>query len=271
MTGTEPQFIEVGSGAARRRIAFRREEGRDRTQPGLFWLSGFKSDMASTKATALAERAWEKGVDCVRLDYSGHGLSDGPFEEGTIGRWLEEAETVFTQISKGPQIVIGSSMGGHIALMLLKRLLVCAPQEAARITALVLIAPAWDMTEELMWRKFPESARKDLAENGVYYEPSNYGEPYTITRRLIEEGREHLLAREPFDPGRPVLILQGLMDADVPASHVRELETFLTGGHVRILEVPDGEHRLSRPQDLALLFQLIDEASEKASGATAGG
>lgn len=268
MTDTEPQFIEVGTGAARRRIAFRREEGRDRSRPGLFWLSGFKSDMASTKATALAERARQTDVDCVRFDYSGHGLSDGPFETGTIGRWLDEAETVFTRISKGPQIVIGSSMGGHIALMLLKRLVERAPEEARRIAALVLIAPAWDMTEELMWRKFPDAARNELAETGIYYEPSDYGEPYTITRQLIEEGRHHLLARQPFDPGRPVLILQGLLDRDVPAAHVCELETFLTGGHVRIREVPDGEHRLSRPQDLALLFQLIDEASEKASGST---
>jgi pimeloyl-ACP methyl ester carboxylesterase len=145
--------------------------------------------------------------------------------------------------------------------MLLKRLLENDPAEAARITALVLIAPAWDMTEELMWKQFPPDARRALETDGVYYEPSNYGEPYTITRALIEDGRAHLLARNPFDPSRPILILQGLQDPDVPASHVRELDKFLTGGRVRITEVPDGEHRLSRPQDLALLFQLIDEAS----------
>lgn len=258
MTEGEPQFIDVGTGETRRRIAYRREARASTGKPGLFWCAGFKSDMASTKATALAAHAESRAIDCVRFDYSGHGLSDGPFETGTIGRWLEEAETVFRTIAQGPQIIIGSSMGGHIALMLLKRLIENDHAEAARIAALVLIAPAWDMTEELMWKQFPPEARRALEIHGVYHEPSNYGEPYTITRALIEDGRNHLLARKPFDPGRPILILQGLQDPDVPASHVRELESFLTGGHVRITEVPDGEHRLSRPQDLALLFQLID-------------
>ena len=261
MTEGEPQFIDVGTGQNRRRIAYRREARASAGKPGLFWCAGFKSDMASTKATALAAYAETRAIDCVRFDYSGHGLSEGPFEKGTIGRWLEEAETVFRTIAQGPQIIIGSSMGGHIALMLLKRLIENDPAEAARIAALVMIAHAWDMTEELMWKQFPPEARRAIEADGVYYEPSNYGEPYTITRALIEDGRNHLLARQPFDPGRPILILQGLHDADVPAVHVRELETFLTGGHIRITEVPDGEHRLSRPQDLALLFQLIDEAS----------
>lgn len=259
MTSTEPQFIEVGTGAARRRIAVVREAGM-RALPGVFWLPGYKSDMASTKATALSAYAAARGVECVRFDYSGHGISEGRFEDGTIGRWLEEAEAVFTKIAKGPQILVGSSMGGHIALLLLKRLMAHAPVDAQRIVALVLIAPAWDMTEELMWKRFPEAARRDLAEKGVYLEPSEYGEPYAITRGLIEDGRQHLLARVPFDPGRTVLILQGLEDRSVPASHVRELETFLTGGRVRISEVPDGEHRLSRPQDLEELFALIGEA-----------
>jgi pimeloyl-ACP methyl ester carboxylesterase len=266
MTGTEPQTIEVGTGADRRSIAYQRDAGGPGGGPGLFWLSGFKSDMASTKATALAELARTMGVDCVRFDYSGHGRSGGTFEDGTIGRWLEEAETIFRRVAKGPQIVVGSSMGGHIALMLLKRLQQSNPDEARRITALVLIAPAWDMTEELMWKQFSPEARRQLLDNGVYYEPSQYGEPYTITRNLIEDGRHHLLAREPFDPGRPIFILQGLLDPDVPAEHVRELERFLTGGRVRITEVPDGEHRLSRPQDLAALFELIEEASRTANG-----
>jgi len=165
------------------------------------------------------------------------------------------------QISSGPQIAVGSSMGGHIALMLLKRLLENNPAEASRIAALVLIAPAWDMTEELIWKRLPAEARHVLIEDGVYYQPSNYGDPYPITRALVEDGRANLLARVPFDPGRPILILQGLQDPDVPANHVRELQSFLTGGHVHIAEVPDGEHRLSRPQDLEHLFALIKEAS----------
>jgi pimeloyl-ACP methyl ester carboxylesterase len=261
MTGSEPQFIDVGTGNARRRIAYRRDVAPKTVKPGLFWLSGFKSDMTSTKAVALADYACQTGVDCVRFDYSGHGVSDGPFESGTIGRWLHEAETIFTQISYGPQIIVGSSMGGHIALMLLKQLLANNPDAARRIAALVLIAPAWDMTKELIWKRLPAEARRVLIEDGVYYQPSKYGDPYPITRALVEDGRANLLARLPFDPGRPILILQGLQDTDVPASHVRELQTFLTGGHVHITEIPDGEHRLSRPQDLARLFALIEEAS----------
>jgi pimeloyl-ACP methyl ester carboxylesterase len=147
---------------------------------------------------------------------------------------------------------------------LLKFLLENDPAEAQRITALVLIAPAWDLTEELMWNRFPEDARKAILTNGQYFKPSDYGEPYTITRRFIEEGRRHLLAGKPFDPGRPILVLQGLQDDVVPAEHVRGLETLLDGGHVRITEVADGDHRLSRPQDLALLLRLIEEASTRA-------
>jgi pimeloyl-ACP methyl ester carboxylesterase len=261
MTDSEPQFIETGGGAARRRIAVRRETGRAGGGPGLMWLPGFKSDMASTKALAVRDYAHTRGLDCVRFDYSGHGLSDGRFEDGTIGQWLEDAAAVFARVTSGPQVVIGSSMGGHIALLLLRRLLEREPAQAARLKALVLIAPAWDMTEELMWKKFTPEARRQLDATGVYLRPSDYGEPYAITRALIEDGRHHLLARRPFDPGRPVLILQGLQDPDVPAEHVKELATFLTGGWVEITEVADGEHRLSRPQDLDALFELIARAS----------
>ena len=262
MSESEPQFLEVDDGGegggAPRRIAYLTE-----APPGapvsLFWLSGYKSDMASTKASALAGFARAKGYGCTRFDYSGHGVSSGRFGDGTIGQWLAEAAAVFTQVTRGPQIVIGSSMGGWIAILLLRRLLREAPAEAKRITALVLIAPAWDMTEELIWKKFDERARRDLVETGVYQQPSEYGEPYAITRALIEEGRAHLLGREPFDPGRPVVILQGALDAAVPLAHTRELKGFLEGGWVELHEVADGEHRLSRPDDLALLFSAIEK------------
>jgi dipeptidyl aminopeptidase/acylaminoacyl peptidase len=118
------------------------------------------------------------------------------------------------------------------------------------------------MTEELMWKALPEQARRELMETGVYMQPSEYEEPYAITRTLIEEGRRHLLARAPFDPGRPVVILQGALDQDVPVAHTRELLRFLKGGKVKLTEIPDGEHRLSRPQDLALLFATLDELAE---------
>ena len=263
MSGSVPQFLEVaGGGGAPRRIACIADPPASAGAASLFWLSGYKSDMASTKAGALAEFAHARGYGCTRFDYSGHGLSGGRFEEGTIGTWLAEAEAVFRRIAKGPQIVVGSSMGGWIALLLLRRLMREAPAEAARIAALVLIAPAWDMTEELMWKQFPENARRDLLKTGVYLQPSEYGEPYAITRALIEEGRAHLFGRQPFDPGRPVAILQGALDAAVPIAHTRELAGFLTGDRTELHEIADGEHRLSRPQDLSLLFATIDRLAQ---------
>jgi pimeloyl-ACP methyl ester carboxylesterase len=267
MTGEEPQFIEIGTGESRRRIAYRREIGNGSPKPGLFWLAGLKSDMASTKATALAQYAALNGVDCVRFDYSGHGLSDGPFENGTIGRWLEEAETVFERLAPGPRIIVGSSTGGYLALLLLRRLLETNPTEAKRIAALVLIAPAWDLTEELMWNRFSDDARREILIAGRYLKPSDYGEPYTISRSFIEEGRSHLLSGQSFDPGCRVLVLQGLKDDVVPADHVRGLANILTGGRLRITEVPDGDHRLSRPEDLTRLFAIIDEVSSDAATA----
>lgn len=259
MTGEgQAQFLEVGVGDDSRRIAYlaRVKPG----VPGLFWLSGFKSDMASTKAQALADYAAARGLGATRFDYSGHGLSSGRFEDGTIGRWLEEAVAVFAQRTLGPQVVIGSSMGGHIALLLLKTLMADHPDHARRVKSLVLIAPAWDMTEELIWQRFSSAQREQLMSAGVVHRPSAYGEPYAITRNLIEDGRKHLLARQPFDPGRPVLILQGLLDPDVPSSHTRQLLDFIEGGWAEIEEVPDGEHRLSRPEDLERLFGLVGRA-----------
>ncbi len=258
MTATEPQFLHVGRPEHERRIAYLCEAGREGAGPGLVWLAGLKSDMVSTKAAALAEWAAARGLPMTRFDYSGHGRSSGRFEDAVVGDWLEEARAVFTKLTRGAQILVGSSTGGHVALLLLRDLLRTVPAEAARIKALVLIAPAWDLTEELMWNEFDEEARRDLVEKGVFHRPSAYGEPYAITRRFIEEGRNHLFKGEPFDPGRPVVILQGVQDADVPVAHARRLAGFLTGEWARLIEVADGEHRMSRPQDLALLYREIE-------------
>jgi pimeloyl-ACP methyl ester carboxylesterase len=255
----QTQKLTVGTGADGRDIAFSHASPAAPGTSSLFWLSGFMSDMASTKATAIAGYAKSKGLGSTLFDYSGQGVSGGKFTDGTIGRWLEEAAVIFTKVTTGPQIIIGSSMGGHIALTLIRKLTNQAPEHARRIKGLVLIAPAWDMTEELMWKKFPEEARRALIDDGVYFEPSEYGQPYTITRGLIEDGRLHLLARLPFDPGCPVRILQGLDDADVPASHTRELLKFLKGSDIRLVEIADGGHRLSRPQDLEKLYAAISE------------
>ena len=254
MPDPDRQDLDVGADA--RRIAVLRDAGRS---PGLIWLPGFKSDMVSTKASVLSDWARQKGLACTRFDYSGHGQSAGRFEDGTIGRWLEETRAVFSQRTEGPTIVVGSSMGGYIALLLLRQLMAEAPEEAARIKALVLVAPAWDMTEDLMWKQFPEQAKREIVEKGVWMRPSEYGEPYAITRNLIEEGRQHIIGRAPWDPGRPVHILHGLLDPDVPWEHTLDLESILTGDWTRVTAVPDGDHRLSRPEDLDLLCRVVDQ------------
>lgn len=260
MAGDEPQTLVAGEGARRRRIAYLAQPAARAGAPGLLWLIGLKSDMASTKAEALAQWAQARGIAMTRFDYSGHGRSSGRFEEALIGDWLEEAEAVFKTVTTGPQVVIGSSTGAHIALLLLRRLMREAPGEASRVKGLVLIAPAWDLTEELMWKKMTPDARRTLMEEGTYVEPSDYDpQGYRISRQFIEEGRNHLLARQPFDPGRPIEILQGLQDTSVPAEHARELLGFIEGGWASITEIPDGEHRLSRPQDLELIYKLVEK------------
>lgn len=266
-------MLSVGHGVAERRIACLVGRSSDMSgassgvsgRPGVVWLPGFKSEMTSTKATALAEWAQRRDITCTRFDYSGHGQSGGRIEDGTIGRWLEEAEAVFSRLTSGPQILVGSSMGGYVALLLLRSLMQEAPKEAARVRALVLIAPAWDMTEKLMWARFPENVRQQIRESGIYLRPSNYGEePYAITRTLIEEGRQHLIGAGRFDPGRPVHILHGLQDPDVPWEHTLDLVAHLSGEWTRVSAVPDGDHRLSRPEDLALLLSILDGLVEAA-------
>lgn len=255
MDDAVPQTIVVGEGAARRQIATLVQPG---ISPGLLWLPGFKSDMVSTKAAALAAWAAARGLACTRFDYSGHGQSGGRFEDGTLSRWLDEATAVFAQATQGSQIVIGSSMGGNIALLLLHRLMAVAPAEANRIKALLLIAPAWDMTEELMWKRFSPEARAAIGRDGVWLRPSAYGEPYAITRGLIEDGRRNLIGTAPWNPGRPVHIIHGKCDPDVPWQHSLGLEKLMLGGWTHITWVEDGEHRLSRPQDLDLMFREIE-------------
>jgi len=251
----EPAFIEVGSDADRRRIAVRARTG---SAPGLFWLSGFNSDMRGTKAIALDMWAAEQNRACVRFDYSGHGESGGAFVDGTIGRWLEEAVAVFEQFSAGPQVVIGSSMGGWIAL-LLARELARRPVRHPSLAGLVLIAPAPDFTEELMWKGFSPEVRHQIEITGVWLRPSAYGEPYPITRALIEEGRNHLLLGGSIDVGCPVRILQGAQDPDVPWRHAFALAHRLPADDVVLTVIQDGDHRLSRPQDIARMIAAVAE------------
>jgi pimeloyl-ACP methyl ester carboxylesterase len=250
-----PSFIEVGEGGAARRIAVRARTG---SAPGLFWLGGFNSDMQGTKALALDAWAAEHGRACVRFDYSGHGESGGAFVDGTIGRWLEESAAVFEQFCAGPQIVIGSSMGGWMALLLARRI-ARGEGNRASIAGLVLIAPAPDFTEELMWNGFAPEVRNEIETKGVWLRPSQYGEPYPITRALSEEGRNHLLLGSAIDVGCPVRILQGAKDPDVPWQHAFALAHRLPSDDVVLTMIQDGDHRLSRPQDIARIIAAVAE------------
>ena len=252
----EPTFIEVGEGSGRR-IAVRARAG---SGPGLFWLGGFNSDMRGTKALALDAWAAEHGRACIRFDYSGHGESGGAFIDGTIGRWLEEGIAVFEQFFRGPQVVIGSSMGGWMALLLARAI---AKREAAgaALAGLVLIAPAPDFTEQLMWNAFSDEVREEIRTKGVWMRPSEYddGTPYPITRALIEEGRNHLLLGSAIEVGCPVRILQGAKDPDVPWQHAFALAHRLPAEDVVLTMIQDGDHRLSRPQDIARILAAVAE------------
>jgi pimeloyl-ACP methyl ester carboxylesterase len=265
MTDNSLKFLQIGEGAARRAIAVRQQEG---AAPGLFWLSGYKSDMKGTKAEALAQWAQAHGRACLRFDYSGHGESGGAFTDGTIGRWLEDSLAVFDACARGPQILIGSSMGGWLALLLVRALrersaAYSAPQASAgsaSVAGLVLIAPAIDFTEELMWKRFTPDIKRELADKGVWQRPSAYSpEPYLVTRRLIEEGRNHLLLGGMIETGCPVRILQGVEDPDVPWQHAVELTSRLASDDVVLTLVKDGDHRLSRPEDIERLLGAIAE------------
>ena len=251
-------FVEVGSGADARRIAVRPRAG---TGPGLFWLGGFASDMKGTKAEALDGWAAAQGRGCVRFDYSGHGESGGAFADGTISRWLAESRTVFEQFCEGPQIVVGSSMGGWMALLLARELNRRAATARASLAGMILIAPAPDFTEALMWTAFSPEIRDEIMTKGVWHRPSAYGDPQPITRRLIEDGRQNLVLTGSINTGCPVRILQGAQDPDVPWQHAFELTHRLPSEDVVLTMIQDGDHRLSRPQDIARLLATVSELS----------
>lgn len=256
-TERPPSFIESGAGDARRQIAWRRIEG-DAQRPGIVWLGGFRSDMRGTKALALDAHAAATNRNFLRFDYLGHGESDGPFENGTIGLWLEDAMTVVRALTKGPQIFVGSSMGGWISLLLARAL--AQAGETSRIAGFVLIAPAVDFTQALMWPAMPEEGRRAIEADGLWLRPSAYGDgPYPITRALIEEGRNHLLLDKPLRSWGPVHILQGMQDPDVPYSHALTLVEHFAEDPVVLTLIKDGDHRLSRDEDIARLIAAVDE------------
>ncbi len=220
------------------------------TGPTVVFLPGFASDMGGAKATTLDDFCAARGQALLLLDYSGHGTSGGQFADGSIGRWYEDALFLIDQLTTGPLLLAGTSMGGWIALLL-------ARARPERVAALVGIAAAPDFTEKLIWHGLPPAAREALLRDGHIDIPSAYGPPTRITRGLIEDGRSHLLLDAPIPLTMPVRLLQGLQDPDVPWQTALKLIEHISGGDVQAVLIKDGDHRLSRPQDLALLCRIV--------------
>jgi pimeloyl-ACP methyl ester carboxylesterase len=232
-------------------LAFR-QDGKGKKQPGLLFLPGFFSDMTGTKASFLAEKCVQSGRVLTRFDYRGHGFSGGVFEESTIGDWLEDAATILEKVAQGPQILVGSSMGGWIMLLLAIRF-------PARVAGLVGVAVAPDFTEDLLWKQLAPAQQKEMREKGVYYEASEYDElPVPYTWKLVEEGRKHLLLNKPIPYAGPVRLMQGMQDKDVPWGWALRCAEMLESKNMRVTLVKEGDHRLSRPEDLELLWQEIE-------------
>jgi len=248
---TDPQYLITAQG---RRIAYHLTpaHGAGGQLPGVVFLGGFKSDMAGSKAVYLQDWANQTGRGFLRLDYSGHGVSDGAFLDGAIGDWFEDALAVITTVTQGPQVLVGSSMGGWIALLLAKAI-------PARIVGLVGIAAAPDFTEDSMWAGFTPAQRAELASGQVVL-PSDYDPTgYIITRRLIEEGRSRLVLRDPLPLPFPVRLLQGTADTDVPPAVALRLLEHATCADMRLTLVKGADHRFSTPDCLAMIAQAVED------------
>ena len=239
-----PDFLTLSD----RRLAYQRQSvASDR--PGVLFLGGYASDMTGTKASFLAERCSEANCSFLRFDYRGHGQSSGDFKEGTIGAWLDDVLTIFEQLTEGPQIVVGSSMGGWLGLLL-------ALRKPERIKALIGIAAAPDFTEELMWQRLTIDQRIRLEQEGALYDQG--GPPDTpLTLKLVEEGRNHLLLHTIINIKCPVRLLQGLCDTEVPWQYALRITRNIISQDVQVHYIKNGDHRLSNPDDLHLLWQNI--------------
>lgn len=230
--------------------------------PGLVWLGGFKSDMTGTKAQTMVDVAQELGCPSLRFDYSGHGESGGVFIEGTISRWVAETLSVILTETSGPQILVGSSMGGWVALRVAQELEILG--ESDRLGGLFLIAPAPDFTSELMEPAFTDEQRVAMQKEGYIEEPTPYSdEPNIITKALIEDGKANKIFGSAMIVGKPVHILQGGADPDVPPEHAQKLIAELVHDNVGLTSVPDGDHRLSRDGDILLLQRLLAQFVER--------
>ncbi len=257
MTEKTANFLTVGAGQDARDIAFfhrRATAGSD--APLLVWLGGYRSDMTGTKAVELDRFAAENDLACLRLDYSGHGASGGDFKNGTISRWLEEALAVVREAVPTRVVLIGSSMGGWIALRMVDELRRAG--SAPSVAGLVLIAPAPDFTAELIEPGLTEAEKTSLAQRGYFEEHSEYSpEPNIFTRALMEDGKRNRVLDGIITTGCPVHILQGMRDADVPYQHALRLLEHLPADDVVLTLIRDGDHRLSRPQDIDRMLSAV--------------
>lgn len=231
------------------KIAYHRSLGKSKTLPGVMFLGGFRSDMTGAKATFLEEQCRRRHQSYVRFDYTGHGQSSGAFEEGNISTWLADAEAVLENLTSGPQILVGSSMGGWITLLL-------ALKRPERLKGVVLIAPAPDFSEDIYNEEFGEEERRHLALKGVVYRASDYGDPYPLTKPLFEDAKKHLLLDRRHFLYAPLRILHGKKDPDVPWEKSERIMERVVSPDAQVDWVEDGDHRLSRPEDL----EKIDEA-----------
>ena len=244
-----PAILARADGAT---IAYRKRAGR---APGVVFLGGFMSDMTGTKAEALDRFCATEGRAYLRFDYFGHGASSGAFREATVGRWKEDALAVVDELTQGPQVLVGSSIGGWIMLL-------AALARPQRVQALIGIAAAPDATEDLMWTELSFAEREIMRRDGFLRLPSQYSaDGYIYTLRLIDEGRDHLLMRAPIPIRCPVRLLHGMADPDVPWRTSLLLAERLESTDVRVTLVKDGDHRLSTERDLALLMRAITEVA----------
>ena len=234
-----------------RRLAYRQHKA----EPGrasFIWLSGFKSDMTGSKVTLLEAWAKANNYSFLAFDYSGHGASDGDFKDGTISQWREDTLAAIDTLTTGPQILVGSSMGGWMALL-------AAMARPDRIAGMVLIAPAPDFTEKLMWPDLLPEEKKEILDNGIYLQPSDYDEPLPLTRALFEDGKQWQIMDAPIAFDGPVRILQGMQDEPVPWQHAQSLVDIITSPDLTFTLIKDGDHRLSREQDIARLIATCGE------------
>ena len=250
-TETAPHYLEAPAFAwsSGERIAYHMSAGQG---PTIIWCGGLKSDMDGGKATHLHSWAEESGRAFIRFDYFGHGKSSGQFRDGTISRWARDVVQVMDDLCDGDVILVGSSMGGWSSLL-------AALERPARVKGLLLIAPAPDFTEKLMWAGFTDEQRRTIEDEGLLLVPSDYDEPYEYSRALIYDGRENLLLDSPIEFAGPVRILQGMQDASVPWEYAQKLLGVITSDDMEMTLVKSGDHSLSTPHDLERLTRTLEE------------